>query len=88
MASLPAIFLIVWGLVFLLQGERLNYLSYLSLLALAILVEVLVFVLPMLSVHASMREQRKAFLARADRLSQTIETTQARLDDRFQGQWS
>jgi len=51
------------------------------LLALAILVEVLVFVQPMLSVHASMWEQRKAFLARADRLSRAIETTQARLED-------
>jgi hypothetical protein len=50
-------------------------------LALSILAEVLVFVLPMLSVHASMREQKKAFLAKADRLSRTIETTQARLED-------
>ena len=55
--------------------------SYLWLLAVAILVEVLVFVHPILAVHASMREQRKAFLARADRLSRAIETTQARLED-------
>jgi hypothetical protein len=82
MASLPAIFLTVWVLLFLLRGLYRGYLNqYLWLLALAILVEVLVFVLPMLSVHASMREQRKAFLARADRLSRAIETTQARLED-------
>jgi hypothetical protein len=81
MASLPAVYLIVWGLVFLLGGHYRDYLNYLWLLALAILAEVLVFVVPMLSVHASMREQRKAFLARADRLSRAIATTQARLDD-------
>jgi hypothetical protein len=86
-ASLPAIFLTVWVLLFLLGGQywrgyRVGYLTqYLWLLALAILAEVLVFVLPMLSVHASMREQRKAFLARADRLSRAIGTAQARLED-------
>jgi hypothetical protein len=89
MASLPAIFLTVWLLLFWLRSQywlwrpwRQLYLNqYLWLLPLAILAEVLVFVLPMLSVHASMREQKKAFLARADRLSRAIETTQARLED-------
>jgi len=87
-ASLPAIFLTVWALLFWLWGgywllrPYRGYLhQYLELLPLAILLEVLVFVLPMLSVHASMREQKKAFLARADRLSRAIETTQARLED-------
>jgi hypothetical protein len=81
MASLPAVFLIVWGLLFWLRRQYRDADQYLWLLALAILVEVLVFVHPMLSVHASMREQRKAFLARADRLSRAIDTTQARLED-------
>ena len=81
MASLPAVFLIVWGVLFWLRRQYQDADQYLWLLALAILVEVLVFVHPMLSVHASMREQRKAFLARADRLSRAIETTQARLED-------
>ena len=81
MASLPAVFLIVWGLLFWLWHQHRDADQYLWLLALAILVEVLVFVHPMLSVHASMREQRKVFLARADRLSRAIETTQARLED-------
>jgi hypothetical protein len=82
MASLPAIFLTAWVLLMLLRGQYRGYLNqYLWLLPVAILAEVLVFVLPMLSVHASMREQRKAFLARADRLSRAIETTQARLED-------
>ena len=77
MASLPAIFLTVWLLLFWLRGQywlwrpyRDAYLKqYLWLLPLAILAEVLVFVVPMLSVHASMRVQKKAFLARIDRKS-------------------
>jgi hypothetical protein len=81
MASLPAVFLIVWGVLFWLWHDYQDADQFLWLLALAILVEVLVFVHPMLSVHASMREQRKAFLATADRLSRAIETTQARLED-------
>jgi len=89
MASLPAIFLTVWLLLFWLRGQywlwrpyRDAYLKqYLWLLPLAILAEVLVFVVPMLSVHASMRVQKKAFLARADRLSRAIEPIQARLED-------
>jgi hypothetical protein len=84
-ASLPAIWLIIYGVVQVAFGVwRYGvYLPdwYLSSLALAILAEVLVFVVPMLSVHGSMREQRKAFVAKADRLSAAIETTQARLED-------
>jgi len=81
MASLPAVFLIVWGLLFWRWHDYQDADQFLWLLALAILVEILVFVHPILSVHASMREQRKAFLARADRMSCAIETTQARLED-------
>jgi hypothetical protein len=81
-ASLPAVFLTVWVLLILLRSQYRGYLNqYLWLLPLATVFEILVFVLPVLSVHASMREQRKAFLARADRLSRAIETTQARLED-------
>src|SRR5215472_17543132 len=81
MASLPAVFLIIWGVRLWLWRQYQDADRYLWLLAVAILVEVLVFVHPILAVHASMREQRKAFLARADRLSRAIETTQARLED-------
>lgn len=81
MASLPAVFLIVWALLFW-QWHAYHALGqYLWLLAFAILVEVLVFLYPMLSVHASMEEQAKEFLARADGLSRAIKTTQARLED-------
>jgi hypothetical protein len=81
-ASLPAIWLIISGVAIGVWRYGVYLLGlYLSSLALAILAEVLVFVVPMLSVHGSMREQRKAFVAKADRLSAAIETTQARLED-------
>jgi len=79
MASLPAIFLIPWAFLFWLWHAPQALEGYLGLLALAILVEVLVFGFPMLSLHASMREQKKAFLAEADRLSRQFEAAQARL---------
>jgi hypothetical protein len=79
MASLPAIFLIVWVLLFWLWHAYQAFEGYLGLLTLAILVEVLVFVHPMLSVHATMRKQKNAFLAEADRLSREFKTAQARL---------
>jgi hypothetical protein len=81
MASLPAVFLIVWVLLFWLWHAHDALDQYLWLLALAILVEALVFVHPMLSVHASMREQKKAFLDRADQWSREIDTAQTRLED-------
>jgi hypothetical protein len=75
-ASLPAVFLSVWVLLFSLGGpsplwsaERIYLDPYLILLAAAILVEVLVFVLPMKSIHDVMTlEKHDLFLPEADRL--------------------
>jgi hypothetical protein len=89
-ASVPAIFLAVWVLLMSLWGRypiwghyRQRWLGpYLALLALAILVEVLVFILPMWSVHAVMRKQKVEFLGRADRLSPKMATIQTRLQEK------
>jgi hypothetical protein len=67
--------------LFLLWRQYQDAEEYLWLLAFAILVEILVFAHPILSVHAKMREQGRAFLAKADRVSRAIETAQARLED-------
>jgi hypothetical protein len=75
-ASLPAIFLSVWVLLFSLGGpsplwsaDRVYLDPYLVLLAVAILFEVLVFVLPMKSAHDEMNLQKhQLFLPEADRL--------------------
>lgn len=87
-ASLPAIFLAVWVLLISLVGSNhlleayRSYLDqYLWLLPLAILFEILVFVLPMNSVHAIMKSQKeRTFLAEADRLSPAIAAAYASLD--------
>jgi hypothetical protein len=92
-ASLPAIFLGVWMLLISLGGAnrylapyRLYLDQYLWLLPLAILFEILVFVLPMNSVHLIMKSWKEhAFLARADRLSPAIAAAQARLDSHDNG---
>jgi hypothetical protein len=75
-ASLPAVFLAVWVLLFSLggpsplwSGYRVYLDPYLVLLAAAILFEVLVFVLPMKSAHDVMNLQKHdQFLPEADRL--------------------
>jgi hypothetical protein len=87
-ASLPAIFLAVWVLLISLGGaNRLlgayrEYLDqYLWLLPLAMLFEILVFVLPMSSVHTIMKSQKESiFLAEADRLSPAIAAARTSLD--------
>ena len=87
-ASLPAIFVGTWVLLISLGGaSRLlaayrPYLDqYLWLLPLAMLFEILVFALPMKSVHVIMKSWKDHdFLARADELSPGIAATQARLD--------
>jgi hypothetical protein len=75
-ASLPAVFLAVWVLLFSLGGPsplwsayRVYLDPYVVLLAAAILFEVLVFVLPMKSAHDLMNQQKHdLFLPEADRL--------------------
>jgi hypothetical protein len=99
-AGLPATFVAVWVLVISLGGRNsfgehyrpfLN--EYLWLLALAILFEVLVFLLPLLSIHLIMKKQKEeVLLAEADRLSILSEAAQAQREaegkeDRDTGQW-
>ena len=87
-ASLPAIFLGTWMLLLSLGGaSRLltpyrRYLDqYLWLLPLAMFFEILVFVVPMNSVHQVMKSWKEhTFLARADRLSPAIAAAQDSLD--------
>jgi hypothetical protein len=89
-ASVPAIFLAVWVLLMSLwdqywvwgryQGLWLG--PYLGFLALAILVEVLAFILPMRSVHTVMRKQKVGFLAKADKLSAKMAAIQTRIQDK------
>ena len=75
-ASLPAIFLAAWVLLISLGGPSPlwggygSYLhGYLGLLVAAILFEILVFILPMLSIHDVMSSQKESsFLVDADRL--------------------
>lgn len=93
-ASLPAIFLGVWLLLISLGGaSRLlrayqPYLDqYLWLLPLAMLFEILVFVLPMKSVHVIMKSwKERTFLAKADKLSPAIVAAQASLDSQASGE--
>jgi hypothetical protein len=87
-SSLPAIFLGAWMLLISLGGaSRLltsyrPYLDqYLWLLPLAMLFEILVFVVPMNSVHQVMKSRKEhTFLARADGLSPAIAAAQDSLD--------
>jgi hypothetical protein len=76
-ASIPAIFLAAWWW-FIPRGSDWRQ-TYLGLLVVAIAFEVLVFVLPMLSIHATMRGQKAELLSHADQLSHTISSLQARL---------
>jgi hypothetical protein len=93
-ASLPAIFLGVWMLLISLGGaSRLlrsyrPYLDqYLWLLPLAMLFEILVFALPMSSVHLVMKSWKEhKFLAKADSLSPAIAAAQASLDSNASGE--
>jgi len=88
-ASLPAIFLAIWVLLISLGGRNppwgdyRPYLGqYLSLLRVAILFEVLVFVLPMSSIHGLMEEQKEnCFLPEADSIFAAKTTDQAGLDN-------
>ena len=82
-AGLPAVFLASWIAVFTLSswldpaGSVSRYLGqYVWLLAVAILVEILAFVLPMLSVHGLMAAYKQAkLLPEADALSRSIAST-------------
>jgi hypothetical protein len=88
-ASLPAIYLGVWLLLIsllgasrLLSGYRPYLDQYLWLLPLAMAFEILVFVLPMISVHKTMKSRKEAdLLPLADKLSADIVTTRFSLGE-------
>jgi hypothetical protein len=94
-ASLPAIFLGIWVLLISLGGANRTlgglrpYLDqYILLLPLAILFEVLAFVLPMSSIHGIMKRQKENdLLAQADRLSPAIAAAQAHMDTQDSEDW-
>jgi len=78
-AALPAIYLGLWSIVIPAWPHaevRERYMKwahpYLWLLALALMVEVLAFVIPMWWFHREMREQKQQLLPTADELSQAI----------------
>jgi hypothetical protein len=79
-ASIPAIYLAVWWWLIPLWPSLSDWRQpYLALLVVAIAFEVLVFVLPMLSIHAAMREQKAELVSHTDQLSRAISSLQARV---------
>jgi len=80
----PAIYLAVWSFAIpAFPATRVRYSQwmhpYLWLLAMAIIIEILVFVVPMWRFHLDMTAAKKGFLAEADRLSDEIAAIEARL---------
>jgi hypothetical protein len=73
-AGIPAAFLATWWALIPLKGTRYAYWRrpYLALLAPAIVLEVLAFLVPMLSFHKTMAAQKREFLREADKLSIAI----------------
>ncbi len=73
-AAIPAVYLTAWWLAIpALAPDQLAWRpAYLALLAVAIVFEVLVFLLPMLRVHRLMTAWRRRFAAEADRLSASM----------------
>lgn len=80
-AAIPAVFLAAWLVLIPLKGERYEYWRkpYLGLLALAIVAEILAFVVPMWSFHREMSRQKVSLLREADRLSSEIATVSRQL---------
>jgi hypothetical protein len=81
--AIPAIFLATWLLLIPLPVFEGRYdrwrEPYVGLLALAIFIEVLAFVLPLWSFHRDMVRQKRLLLEEADRLSLRIAEIQAKL---------
>lgn len=78
-ASIPALYLAAWWWFIPVAGLDEWRSTYVGLLIVAIVVEVLAFLLPMRSIHATMRAQKRQFTAQADRLSSDIAELRARL---------
>lgn len=78
--AIPAIFLAVWWLLIPLWPRYEHWREpYMGLLAVAITIEVLAFLVPIWSFHRVMQEQKKEHLKKADTLSRKINEIQAKL---------
>jgi hypothetical protein len=85
-AAIPCIFLAVWTFLIPLWQDRClrtRYLQwmhpYMGLLAVALLIEVMAFVVPMRWFHREMRQQKDRALAEADKLSVEIASIRIKL---------
>jgi hypothetical protein len=82
---IPALFLLVWSLILLTPSWDARYPgwheSYLGLLAVAICLEIVAFIVPLWSVHTVMKQQKRDALVHADRdLGRGIAKLQLRLE--------
>ena len=81
--AIPAVFLLIWSLLFLLpQWQRYEVWRprYLALLLLAIVIEIAAFFAPMWTVHRDMKREKARQLHAADRLSDEIARLRHLLD--------
>lgn len=81
-AAIPAVFLALWWFIFPLWPRDYSAWeqAYLALLSLAILIEVLAFIVPIWSFHRLMLNAKQHWLGDADRLSIEINELERRLD--------
>lgn len=79
--SIPAVYLALWLLVIPIWPRDYGYWRepFLGLLIVAVTIEILAFLVPLWSFHTIMQEQKKLYLATADKLSKKISGTQAKL---------
>jgi hypothetical protein len=85
LVALPAVFLLVWSLLFLLPDFATRYDSwretYLALLGLAIVIEIVAFVAPMWHAHVAMKEAKRDALVVADtELARDIDAVRTQLE--------
>jgi hypothetical protein len=87
--AVPAVFLLVWTLIFLLPAwhDRYEYWQapYLGLLAAVIALELAAFVVPLWSVHGDMKANKLACLPDADRLGGEIARVRRELERDLSG---
>jgi hypothetical protein len=81
-AGIPAAYLALWWwLIPLWPGYDYWRGAYLGMLPVAIGVEILAFVLPMIAVHTLMQNRKGELLAQADQISRTIDEIREKLTD-------
>lgn len=80
-AAIPAVFLAAWWLLIPLRGDRYEHWRdpYLGMLAVAIVIQLLAFIVPLWSFHRAMAAQKTILLQDADRLSVEIASLSERL---------